>query len=317
MTPRRQARISDSKRAAGSQRVADAIHAQQLNLAATASRFAEASVADVHQGRVAARRLRSLLKTFAPLLDERWARLYRIDLRSLARTFAAVREADVLSDTLLDLARPDAALKATEIQRLAVALEDQRVAARGNLRRHLGEPGWRALAAALAARVDEPPRLVRTDASMTEVLKLADRSWRKATRLLEKRPATATALHRLRLALKHCRYALEAVADIEPTAASRLLRRLRVAQDRLGTHHDTVAALHWVALNERTLGGTAASRLTRLLEAVEKQRREVAADRSASVLPAYRRWAAAIRVVTKAARSGPALRGPSRPSSVR
>jgi CHAD domain-containing protein len=306
MTTRRQARTSDPQLAAGSQRVADAIRLQQVNLASAAGRSADPSVEDVHQGRVAARRLRSLLKTFGPLLDARWTRLYRIDLRSFARTFAAVREADVLSELLLGLARPDEGLQAAERQRLTAALEDRRTEARSSLRRHLGEPGSHALVKALAARANDPPKLARTDAAMVDVLTLVERSWRKAIRLLEKHPEAAAELHELRLALKHCRYALEAVADIEPKAAARLLRRLRTAQDRIGAHRDTVAATHWVLLNERTLGRMAMRRLTALLEAHETKLREDAIERSAKVLPAYERWIAAIRRLTKAARSDPA-----------
>jgi CHAD domain-containing protein len=306
MSTRPVRRKVSEKLAPGSQRVADAIRLQQVNLATAASRFAGASAEDVHQSRVSARRLRSLLKTFGPLLDARWTRLYRIDLRSFARAFAAVREADVVSLLLLELARADGGLKATELQRLTVALEDLRAESRGSLRRHLGEPGWRALAAALAARANDPPKLVRRDAGVAEVLKLADRSWRKAIRLLERHPRSPAELHQLRLALKHCRYALEAIADIEPKTVARLLHRLRTAQDRIGAHRDTVAAMHWVALNERTLGGMAARRLAALLEVREKQLREEAAERSVKVLPAHERWLAAIRPLTKASRSSPA-----------
>ncbi len=69
----------------GSLRVAEVVRAQQSQLQAVIGRLEAGAADDVHQGRVAARRLRSILKTFAPLIDERWARMYRMDLRTAAR----------------------------------------------------------------------------------------------------------------------------------------------------------------------------------------------------------------------------------------
>ena len=51
---------------------------------------------DLHQFRVAARRLRSDLGTFAPILDSAWARPLRDELRWLGNEAGAVRDADVL-----------------------------------------------------------------------------------------------------------------------------------------------------------------------------------------------------------------------------
>ena len=67
----------------------------------------------VHQARVATRRMRSDLRTFAPLLDEGWSTPLRDELRWLGDALGEVREADVLMLRLrrqLDrLRRPDRA----------------------------------------------------------------------------------------------------------------------------------------------------------------------------------------------------------------
>ena len=55
---------------------------------------------DVHQARVATRRLRSDLRTFRPLLDEAWAEALRDDLRWLGGELGRVRDAEVLRDRL-------------------------------------------------------------------------------------------------------------------------------------------------------------------------------------------------------------------------
>jgi len=290
--------------AAGSARVEAALREQQRLLAAGATRLLDASVDDIHHLRVAARRLRSLLKTYRPLLDARRARLYRIDLRSFARSLAAVREADVRRDMLIALGRHEPGVTPVEFRRLSVHLEDKCLAARQALRRHLGEPGWAALCRALERHAAGERLLVGRDADLDRVLELVHESWRKAVRLLEDEPEDAGELHELRLALKHCRYAVESVADVEPRSAARLTRRLRAAQDAIGDHRDVVLARHWVQSNERSLGRVLTRRLLQLLDRREASLRKQAAARSLKVLPAYRSWRKATRRVRPAATSG-------------
>src|SRR5512137_967481 len=116
--------------APGSARLEEAIREQQRLLAAAAAALETAGVEDVHRGRVAARRLRSILKTFRPLLEPRRDRLYRADLRSFAQALGAVREADVRRELLVELARADAAITPADRRRLGVLLDDQRITSR-------------------------------------------------------------------------------------------------------------------------------------------------------------------------------------------
>ena len=291
--------------AAGSTRVEAAIREQQRLLAAAAASLDTAGVEDIHQSRVAARRLRSLLKTFRPWLEPRRARLYRVDLRSFARSLAAVREADVRRDMLVSMVRGNPSVTATDRRQLSVLLDDLCIAARDGLRRHLREPGWMALRRALERHSASSDALfVVRDASLAGMFTLVGRAWRRPERLLRDEPQSATELHELRLALKHCRYALESVADVAPTTAARLMRRLRAAQDGIGEHRDAVLARHWVLSNERSLGRVLTRRLLKLLDRREASLRKRAAARSRKVLPAYRAWRKASRRVKQAARSG-------------
>jgi len=287
------------RRPADSQFVSDAIRQQQARLAAVAGRVAETQVQDVHRARVAARRLRSLLKTFGPLLDSRWCRRYRSDLRRFARTLADVREADVTSELLLGLARSAAGMEATGLRPLSLAMERRRNEARGDLLRRLGEPGWRALTEALAARAGESPPWARDDVGPDELLKLAERSFGKAMRRIRGHPEDAAALHELRLKLKHCRYALEAVAPVKPSAAARLERSLQAVQESLGQHRDGAVALLWVTKNDAKLGRRVVERLAKLLEAREKKLYAESMQRCDSLLPAYAHWRAAISPLMK------------------
>jgi CHAD domain-containing protein len=118
-------------------------------------------------------------------------------------------------------------------------------------------------------------------------------------RLLERKPEQAAELHELRLALKHCRYALEPVADVQPKVVGRLLRRLRAAQDSIGEHRDTLLADHWVRLNERSLGRRVSERLLGLLQRHEKSLRKQAAGRAGKVLVASEEWRKATRPLRK------------------
>ena len=60
---------------------------------------------DVHQARVATRRLRSDLRTFAPLLDREWLDGLRAELKWLGGELGPVRDAEVLRDRLVESAR--------------------------------------------------------------------------------------------------------------------------------------------------------------------------------------------------------------------
>ncbi|HKA92692.1 MAG TPA: CHAD domain-containing protein, partial [Acidimicrobiia bacterium] len=55
---------------------------------------------DVHQARVATRRLRSDLRTFSDLLDADWTRSLRRDLKGVGHELGAVRDTEVLLDRL-------------------------------------------------------------------------------------------------------------------------------------------------------------------------------------------------------------------------
>ena len=124
--------------APGSACLEAAVREQQQRIAAAMASLGSAGVDDVHGARVAARRLRSMLKTFRPLLDERRAQRYRADLRRFARSLGAAREADVRRALLLGVAE-DAQLTAAECRQLTVLLEDACVASREHLRRHLAD----------------------------------------------------------------------------------------------------------------------------------------------------------------------------------
>jgi CHAD domain-containing protein len=290
--------------AEGSRRIEAVLREQQRLLRAAAARLPDAGSDDVHDGRVAARRMRSLLKTFRPMLDVRCARLMRADLRSFARSLALVREADVRRDLLVELSGSDPTLAAEELQRLATILDDRCLEARSSLARHVAEPGWAALAAAVQSEAACADLRIRPDVELGDVLGCVNDSWTAAVRRLESEPTDTAGLHALRLALKHGRYALEPVADVAPDEVSQLLRRLRAAQEGIGEHRDVVLAGHWVSSNESALGGNLTRHLVALLARRERRLRARAATLARRVLPAVRRWRKATRALRKGKKKG-------------
>ena len=288
--------------APGSARVAAALLEQRRRIARAAATLDAPGVDAVHGARVAARRLRSMLKTFRSLLDERRARVYRTDLRRFAQSLGTAREADVRKDLLLAAVRDDASLLPADRERLAALLDDACLAARDQLRRRTAGPEWGALCRALQRQGASRSLLAVHDAELGTVVRLAARAWRRPVRLLRQRPTSTAELHELRLAFKHCRYALEPLADVAPKATERLLRRLRAAQDRIGEHRDLILAAHWVLQNERPLGRPLVARIVADLERQERVLRRQSAARAARVLTAWREWQDATRRIRSAAK---------------
>jgi CHAD domain-containing protein len=290
--------------AEGSRKVEAALREQQQQLRTAAARLPDAGSDDVHDGRVAARRMRSLLRTFRPMLDVRCARLMRADLRSFARSLALVREADVRRDLLLELSSSDPGLAAVDLRRLVTMLDDRCLEARSSLARHVAEPGFAALAAAVQSESAIADLRIRPDIPLGDVLRCVNESWKKAVRRLEREPTDTAGLHELRLALKHCRYALETVADVAPDEVSQLLRRLRTAQEGIGEHRDLVLAGYWLSSNGSALGGNLTRRLLADVGREEERLRVQAVRRARQVLPALRRWQKATRALRKGTKTG-------------
>ena len=290
--------------ASGSALVAAAILEQQRRIAAALPTLESPSVQDVHDARVAARRLRSMLKTFRPLLDQRRARLYRADLRSFAQSLGSAREADVRSALLRSVARADRGIDLADRRRLAALLKEGRSDSREQLRRRLAAPDWAALCTALQRHPVGPALLAVRDAQPGAVMERVAQAWRRPVRLLKRPPESADDLHELRLAFKHCRYALEPLTEVAPEATVRLLRRLRSAQDRLGEHRDTLLAGHWVRQQEPGLGEALVRRLLDDLAQRELDLRQEAVARAERVLGAWQAWRDATRQLRTPATPG-------------
>ena len=199
----------------------------------------------VHQVRVALRRLRSLLRLFAPLLPEGFSKRWRGRLGDLARELSAARELDVLCDELLAplvAERGEAAWCAALCRRL----ERECVAARDAARELLAPPRQgRAMLEFLAALypVTEAAASAPTPLGDFAVARMARLRRRFRRRLQDLPAAAAEPWHRLRIAAKQLRYGLEFFAPLwSGKAVANYRRRLARIQADLGRIQDLEAA---------------------------------------------------------------------------
>jgi CHAD domain-containing protein len=204
----------------------------------------------VHQARVAARRLRSDLRSFRPFVDAAWSDSLRDDLRWLGAALGRARDADVL------LARLEARAGALpDADQLAVdavldRLRAQRAEARARLLAALDDPRAAALADRLVAAARAPRLSGEASRPASVVLpRIVRRPWRDLARAhaaLGDHPSDH-ALHEMRILAKRCRYAAEASAPALGAPARRLARAVARVQDVLGEHQDAVVAREWLA----------------------------------------------------------------------
>lgn len=112
---------------------------------------------DVHQFRVATRRLRSDLRTFAPLLDPEPISEVRGRLRQLGTKAGAVRDNDVLADRLKATADVLPEQDAAGVGQLLHRLDDQAREARSALLQELRSPSYDQLLDTLVGIAAQPP----------------------------------------------------------------------------------------------------------------------------------------------------------------
>jgi len=204
---------------------------------------------DVHQARVAVRRMRSDLRTFGAFVDRDWAAGLRAELRWLGGELGAVRDADVLYARLgahTDrLPEPERELAARVVQRLVADRDD----AHARLVTAFGSARY----SELRARLEEAARRPRFTPRATELAREAlpavvRRPWRRLRgAVAELGPVpTDEQLHAVRIRAKRARYAAEAVVPVLGRRALRYAKSLAALQDVLGEHQDAVVAARWL-----------------------------------------------------------------------
>jgi len=198
----------------------------------------------VHQMRVGARRLRSDLRTFAPLVDEQWADSLVGELKWLGGVLGDVRDLDVMQEGL----EKSAAGIEQDLGFLWEVLEARHSAAGSALLEALGSDRYRELLDRLVDAARDPVLTPSShEACATALPPLVAKPWKKLAsrgRAL-RNDSTDEQLHDVRIKAKTARYAAEAVADplgSSTKTAIKFASRAEDIQDILGAHQDAVVA---------------------------------------------------------------------------
>lgn len=201
----------------------------------------------VHQMRVAARRLRSALATFAPLLDPADAVPLKDELKWLASELGAIRDTEVMLERLdrhagelddpADTERARQAIDPLLTRRLAAARSSALAALRSDRHQQLVDD-------LMTAAID-PPVIDAAYAPCEQVLlPLVAGTWRRLVRSIAKLhlEGPSPEWHAARIKAKRARYAAESVAGIFGSRINRLADDLAEVTDLLGDHQDAHVA---------------------------------------------------------------------------
>ena len=203
----------------------------------------------VHQARVATRKLRSNLRTFASLLDPVWTEPLRAELGWLAMGLGAVRDREVLLDRLRGRTASLPANDQRTAEGLLHLLEVEIEALRKKLREDLDSQRYVDLLESLVAAAHTPATQPDADQPAGALLPaLATTPWKRLRSAQRQLPETPTdpELHRIRILAKRARYAAEAVAHVVGSPAESFAKAAAKVQTILGEHQDSVTAQAWL-----------------------------------------------------------------------
>jgi CHAD domain-containing protein len=228
---------------------------------------------ELHDLRVAVRRLRAVLRAARSALPDDWTGPLRGELKWLG--------SDVLGphrdlDVLLERLREQAVALGPEDEEAAewalAALERDRAEAREALLEALDGERYPALLLALDRSVDLPPVIAEVSPAQ-----IAAGEFAKLEKLLDKIGAESSDedLHRLRIGAKKARYAAELAEPTVGKRARRFVESAKHMQDVIGTHQDAIVAEERLrSLLGRTRSKGPAFALGRLVERERTRRAE-------------------------------------------
>ena len=245
---------------------------------------------DLHQLRVATRRLRAFLRTARLLVQPDWAEPLRAELGWLGGALGPARDLDVMFERLRDeVARlgDDAPFAQGLLDELAA----ERAAAYRDVTAALESDRYYALLDRLEAAAD--PSLTDETTTLAAIWRHEVKRMRRVFDALGDDPEDS-ALHASRIAVKRARYAAELAAHELGRWGAAFVAEAKSLQDVLGDHQDSVIAeeriRRWAA--DTPGSALAAGRLVQL----ERERHSAAR----ALWPA--KWAALNRAARKAAR---------------
>jgi CHAD domain-containing protein len=192
---------------------------------------------DLHEVRVASRRVRAVLDLVEPGLYPGFKRQGR-KLKGLTRALGRSREMDVHIAILEDLGRQAPGLASGSAMEHALeVIEEHRRKALKSMARDLAELNLKHLPQLLEVpSLPDPFRAGDLLGAVWDCLEPSLQVAFPAAALLDQEDARA--LHLLRIRVKRLRYTLEVLGAAFPTPPERQLGHLKALQTALGDHHD-------------------------------------------------------------------------------
>ena len=206
---------------------------------------------DVHQMRVATRRLRATLQIVKYAFERKVVDAFRRDLRHMARSLGELRDLDVFLESLTS-AEIDADLQ--ELQKAAEKAHDK---ARGELLKDLDGQVYCNFRRAFASFLTSPGTDLAPFSETGRPPRVRDVAgsalWRRYEQLrafevfVEANNVNHEKLHQARIAGKSMRYTMEFFRPVLGPRCDELLERLAALQELLGHLQDVVAARQRIA----------------------------------------------------------------------
>ena len=194
---------------------------------------------ELHDMRVATRRLRAALKLYSDVLPKRSER-YERDLRWVAGALGEVRDLDVHLQRLSE----EASRNGEVLEEVVSLLRERRIEARRGMLEALDSNRYQRLIASFSATLRRGRSPSPTDPILVAAPELVRDRYKKvrksANTLREDSPPEH--FHDLRKKGKRLRYALEPLQEIYGKPAKKMVKLLKKVQDDLGDHQDLIVA---------------------------------------------------------------------------
>jgi len=198
-------------------------------------------IEDVHQMRVATRRMRSVLRVARPLLKSGWEAPLRDKLGWLGRQLGEARDLDVQIAYFKGQSESVKPRDRAALERFLEYLQKKRSMVQQQLISHLRRRRYVTLINRLIPAVRDPAMVPNTDATLPDLARKAFRKVRKAVKDLDDSASNAK-WHCVRIRTKRARYAAELSESCSGRAATRFIDKIKLIQDQLGDIQDAVIA---------------------------------------------------------------------------
>jgi CHAD domain-containing protein len=209
-----------------------------------------ADIEDVHDMRVATRRMRSTMRLIEPYFKPKRIRAYNAMLRRIAAALGAVRDLDVLIEDLTRYMSDGQHENAAALAEVVALLDSRRTPARAALNLLFDKGQYRRFTEDFAAflltpglgvaKADDEPMPTTVRQLLPTIIYSHLGHVRAYDAILAE--ADDTTLHDLRIQFKRLRYAASLFSEVLGSSIDEYITQIRKAQDHLGRMNDIVTA---------------------------------------------------------------------------